>query len=101
MRLQALADLKAAGLVVIPITGRPIGWCEPFMSGATTLAGRRHGGRKRRRGICSGGQPQNYMPNWPAALVESRIARYQNLYQQDEATRCQQSGPHAAKLRHG
>ena len=31
--LQALADLKAAGLVVIPITGRPIGWCEPFMAG--------------------------------------------------------------------
>ncbi|MDZ7920437.1 HAD-IIB family hydrolase [Rhodoferax sp.] len=32
--LQALADLKAAGLYVIPITGRPIGWCEPFMAGA-------------------------------------------------------------------
>lgn len=31
--LQALADLKAAGLFVIPITGRPIGWCEPFMAG--------------------------------------------------------------------
>ena len=31
--LQALADLKAAGLVAIPITGRPIGWCEPFMAG--------------------------------------------------------------------
>ncbi|MDR7308112.1 HAD-IIB family hydrolase [Rhodoferax saidenbachensis] len=31
--LQALADLKAAGLTVIPITGRPIGWCEPFMAG--------------------------------------------------------------------
>ena len=30
---QALADLKAAGLVVIPITGRPIGWCERFMAG--------------------------------------------------------------------
>ena len=30
---QALADLKTAGLVVIPITGRPIGWCEPFMAG--------------------------------------------------------------------
>ena len=28
--LQALADLKAAGLVVIAITGRPVGWCEPF-----------------------------------------------------------------------
>mgnify|MGYP000925470749 CR=1 FL=1 len=32
--LQALADLKAAGLTVIAITGRPIGWCEPFMAGA-------------------------------------------------------------------
>lgn len=31
--LQALANLKAAGLIVIPITGRPIGWCEPFMAG--------------------------------------------------------------------
>ncbi|MCF8156252.1 MAG: HAD-IIB family hydrolase [Rhodoferax sp.] len=28
--LQALADLKAAGLIVIPITGRPVGWSEPF-----------------------------------------------------------------------
>lgn len=34
--LQALADLKAAGLCVIPITGRPIGWCEPFMDGRHT-----------------------------------------------------------------
>ena len=28
--LQALVDLKAAGLHVIPITGRPVGWSEPF-----------------------------------------------------------------------
>ena len=28
--LQALADLQAAGLHVIPITGRPVGWSEPF-----------------------------------------------------------------------
>ncbi|MFY3386498.1 HAD-IIB family hydrolase [Paracidovorax sp. MALMAid1276] len=28
--LQALTDLKAAGLPVIPITGRPVGWSEPF-----------------------------------------------------------------------
>ncbi|SDO88385.1 hypothetical protein SAMN05216303_102608 [Rhodoferax sp. OV413] len=28
--LRALADLKAAGLVVIAITGRPVGWSEPF-----------------------------------------------------------------------
>jgi HAD superfamily hydrolase (TIGR01484 family) len=28
--LQALADLKAAGLHVIPITGRPVGWAAPL-----------------------------------------------------------------------
>jgi HAD superfamily hydrolase (TIGR01484 family) len=28
--LQALRDLKAAGLHVIAITGRPVGWSEPF-----------------------------------------------------------------------
>lgn len=36
--LQALTDLKAAGLVVVPITGRPIGWCEPFMAGPAGVA---------------------------------------------------------------
>jgi HAD superfamily hydrolase (TIGR01484 family) len=28
--LAALADLKAAGLQVVAITGRPVGWSEPF-----------------------------------------------------------------------
>jgi hydroxymethylpyrimidine pyrophosphatase-like HAD family hydrolase len=28
--LQALADLKAAGLSVVAITGRPVGLSEPF-----------------------------------------------------------------------
>ena len=28
--LRALSDLKAAGFHVIPITGRPVGWSEPF-----------------------------------------------------------------------
>ncbi|MBX3655023.1 MAG: HAD-IIB family hydrolase [Ramlibacter sp.] len=28
--VQALADLRSAGLHVIPITGRPVGWSEPF-----------------------------------------------------------------------
>ena len=31
--LMALAKLKAAGLHVVAITGRPIGWCEPFAKG--------------------------------------------------------------------
>jgi HAD superfamily hydrolase (TIGR01484 family) len=30
--LQALQALKAAGLMVIPITGRPVGWSIPFAS---------------------------------------------------------------------
>jgi len=30
--LKALHDLKAAGLMVIPITGRPVGWSMPFAS---------------------------------------------------------------------
>jgi HAD superfamily hydrolase (TIGR01484 family) len=28
--LQALSELKAAGFHVVPITGRPVGWSEPF-----------------------------------------------------------------------
>lgn len=36
--LQAMADLRAAGLTVIPITGRPIGWCERFMTGHANQA---------------------------------------------------------------
>lgn len=28
--VQALTDLRAAGLHVVPITGRPVGWSEPF-----------------------------------------------------------------------
>ena len=28
--LEALHHLKAKGLMVIPITGRPVGWCMPF-----------------------------------------------------------------------
>lgn len=32
--LQALGALRAAGLVVIPITGRPVGWCANFMQGS-------------------------------------------------------------------
>lgn len=31
--LDALTALKAAGLYVVAITGRPIGWCEPFAKG--------------------------------------------------------------------
>ncbi|HMS26164.1 MAG TPA: HAD family hydrolase [Burkholderiaceae bacterium] len=36
--LQALADLKAAGLHVIPITGRPVGWATPLAEKLTVDA---------------------------------------------------------------
>lgn len=32
--MQALADLRAAGLQVIPVTGRHVGWCLPFLQGS-------------------------------------------------------------------
>ena len=35
--LRALADLKAAGLAVLPITGRHIGWCVPLMDGGSSV----------------------------------------------------------------
>lgn len=35
--LQALADLKAAGLAILPITGRHIGWCVPLMDGSSSV----------------------------------------------------------------
>jgi HAD superfamily hydrolase (TIGR01484 family) len=35
--LQALHALKAAGLAIVAITGRPIGWCEPLANGDAAL----------------------------------------------------------------
>jgi HAD superfamily hydrolase (TIGR01484 family) len=66
--LQALQNLKSAGLMVIPITGRPVGWSIPFAS------------------------------TWPvdaivaengavALLHNSQTNQVNKIYQQDEATR--------------
>ena len=76
--LQALAELKATGLAVIAITGRPVGWSEPFAlswpvdaivaeNGAVALV-RQHGGNPH-----------------PCPLPEGE--RVKKLYQQDGATR--------------
>jgi HAD superfamily hydrolase (TIGR01484 family) len=66
--LQALHDLKAAGLMVIPITGRPVGWSIPF---ASTW-------------------PVNAMvaENGAVALLHnSQTKQVRKIYQQDLATR--------------
>ncbi|MDO8459143.1 MAG: HAD-IIB family hydrolase [Burkholderiaceae bacterium] len=85
--LQALAQLKAAGLHVIPITGRPIGWSEPFARGDAA------------RGIAAWPVDAIVAENGSAAFVSMDL--YKNrlqptyplpeplskLYQQDTATR--------------
>ena len=65
---QALHNLKAAGLMVIPITGRPVGWSTPF---AATW-------------------PIDAMvaENGAVALLHNPATKQVNkIYQQDEATR--------------
>ena len=79
--LAALAALKAAGLHVIAITGRPVGWSEPFAldlpvdaivaeNGAAALFPDKNAGRSNEYGY----------------VVLSK------LYQQDEATRLANAG---------
>lgn len=82
--LQAMADLKAAGLLVIPITGRPIGWCEPFIATEPDVA-----------------WPVDAMvaENGAVAFVQSPNSQQQSLikiYQQDAATR----SANQARMRH-
>ena len=77
--LQALGDLKAAGLHVVAITGRPVGWSEPFAAtwpvdaivaenGAVALL------------------PEISNQNSPQRPLDERSALSQ-IYQQDSTTR--------------
>jgi hypothetical protein len=65
--LQALADLKAAGLCVVPITGRPVGWSEPFAAQWPVDA--------------------IVAENGAVALLHPHGQPLRKLYQQDAATR--------------
>ena len=65
--VQALATLKAAGLQVIPITGRPVGWSEPFVQSWPVDA--------------------IVAENGAVALVGARGRSLRKLYQQDATTR--------------
>lgn len=86
--LQALHELRAAGLVVIPITGRPIGWCTPFMDGDAAQAWpveamvAENGGVAYVRTATTSTTSQNSLqPLWNKRKALSK------LYQQDAATR--------------
>lgn len=83
--LQALADLKAAGLHVIPITGRPVGWSEPMAASWPVDAI-----------VAENGAVGLLPPNSPAlaGLSEKGLLRppdlrgqLQKIYQQDAVTR--------------
>ena len=65
--LQALADLKAAGLHVVPITGRPVGWSVPFAASWPVDA--------------------IVAENGAVGLQHSASSGLRKLYQQDAATR--------------
>jgi HAD superfamily hydrolase (TIGR01484 family) len=65
--VQAIAALKAKGLAVIPITGRPVGWSEPFAKEWPVDA--------------------IVAENGAVALRRNASGALDKLYQQDEATR--------------
>jgi hypothetical protein len=65
--LQALADLRAAGLHVVPITGRPVGWSLPFAASWPVDA--------------------IVAENGAVALVHTQGQALRQLYQQGAATR--------------
>lgn len=80
--LQALAQLKTAGLKVIAITGRPVGWCEAFAgiwpvdaivaeNGAVALVGDRS---------------LNEIGLQPPSNISAPLSK---LYQQDAVTRAE------------
>ena len=82
--LDALGALKAAGLHVIPITGRPMGWSVPFATGDTAL------------GTAAWPVDAIVAENGAAALIGRKKGTFPTscidslllkLYQQDETTR--------------
>lgn len=65
--LQALVDLKTAGLHIVAITGRPVGWSEPFVASWPVDA--------------------IVAENGAVALMHSAAHGLEKRYQQDAATR--------------
>jgi HAD superfamily hydrolase (TIGR01484 family) len=88
--LQALAGLKAAGLHVIPITGRPVGWAEPLAARLPVDAIVVENGAVALKMIESEAVAADFAQNTPqigikpAYLLPKVLSK---LYQQDAATR--------------
>jgi HAD superfamily hydrolase (TIGR01484 family) len=80
--LAALHDLKAAGLHVIPITGRPVGWSERFAAAWPVDAVVAENGAVALRPESS----ENISENGLQRLSDKRL-QLSKIYQQDAATR--------------
>ncbi|RID97121.1 HAD-IIB family hydrolase [Simplicispira hankyongi] len=80
--LAALHDLKAAGLHVIPITGRPVGWSERFAAAWPVDAVVAENGAVALRLESS----ENISENGLQRLSDKRL-QLSKIYQQDAATR--------------
>ncbi len=82
--VQALADLRAAGLHVVPITGRPVGWSEPFAQAWPVDAIVAENGAVALRRNAGGGLDRLYQQD--AATRARHFARMQQVLAEIEAT---------------
>lgn len=84
--LQALAALKACGLHVIPITGRPVGWSEPFAATwpVDSIVAENGAVALRRRA-----EIFDQIGLWPNQDKREQLSK---IYQQDPATRAVLAG---------
>ena len=73
--LQALSDLRAAGLTVIATTGRPIGWCETLIKGDPE------------RGLAPWPVDAMVAENGAVAWVADGSGGFKKMYQQATSTR--------------
>ena len=71
--LQAMGELKAAGLQVVAITGRPVGWSEPFAAAWPVDAIVAENGA-----VAPGSCRSFFKQKWPAAPTGRAHAAYQN-----------------------
>lgn len=88
--LQALADLKAAGLHVIPITGRPVGWAEPLAASWPVDAVVVENGAVALKMVESEAVSADFIKNKPEIRVKSLYSlpkALSKLYQQGAAIR--------------
>jgi len=79
--LRALGALKASGLHVIPITGRPVGWSEPFAAAWPVDSIVAENGAVALRRSAEVFDQNSLSPNY------SKREQLSKIYQQDSATR--------------